>query len=71
MTRPPRYALIGATRIGAYHLAAIREMEKDGLAHLAAVVDPVLADVSELQDEPGSGWSALLPGTTRDVTEGS
>ena len=49
MTRPPRYALIGATRIGAYHLAAIREMEKDGLAHLVAVVDPVLADASELR----------------------
>lgn len=49
MTRPPRYALIGATRIGAYHLAAIRAMEKDGLAHLNAVVDPVLANVSELR----------------------
>ena len=48
---PVRYALVGATGIGGYHLAAIREMEKNGLVRLAAVADPALARLPDLRAE--------------------
>jgi predicted dehydrogenase len=51
MTKPARYALIGATGIGGYHLAAIRKMEKKGLVKLVAVADPALARLPDLQAE--------------------
>jgi predicted dehydrogenase len=49
MTRSLRYALIGTTGIGGYHLAALREMAAEGLVKLAAVVDPALAHLSDLR----------------------
>ena len=61
MTKPVRYALIGATGIGAYHLAAIREMEKAGLVRLAAVADPAVANRPELKAEfTSAGTTAYL-----------
>jgi predicted dehydrogenase len=48
MTKPARYALIGATGIGGYHLAAIRKMEKNRLVKLVAVADPALARLPDL-----------------------
>ncbi len=49
MPNPSRYALIGTTVIGAYHLAAIQQMEQEGSVRLAAVADPVLAHLSDLR----------------------
>jgi len=51
MTKPARYALVGATGIGGYHLAAIREMEKNGLVKLVTVADPALARLPDLLAE--------------------
>ena len=51
LNQPTRYALIGATGIGGYHLAAIRKLVEEGLVRLAAVVDPALAQRSDLRAE--------------------
>jgi predicted dehydrogenase len=50
MSRPQRYALIGSTGIGGYHLAALRQMATGGLIKLTAVVDPALAQLSDLRN---------------------
>jgi predicted dehydrogenase len=61
MTKPVRYALIGATGIGGYHLAAIREMEKQRRVKLVAVADPALARLPDLLAElTAQGASAHL-----------
>jgi predicted dehydrogenase len=61
MTKPVRYALIGATGIGGYHLSAIREMEKQRLVKLVAVADPALARLPDLLAElTAQGASAHL-----------
>ena len=62
MTRPPRYALIGATRIGAFIFEAIREMEKDGLAHLTSRRGRRAGRCLRPANPPGGGRGALLPG---------
>jgi len=49
MSKPLRYALVGATGIGGYHLTALRELEKDGSVKLVAVADPALPRVPDLQ----------------------
>ncbi len=51
MSLPLRYALIGATGIGSYHLAAIKALEADGLARLAAVADPAVARLPALRTD--------------------
>ena len=59
MNDPARYALVGATGIGGYHLAAIRELEKDGRLRLVAVADPALARLPDLQSDlatHGANW---------------
>ncbi len=43
MNAPPRYALIGATGIGAFHLAALRKLEATSALQIVAVADPALA----------------------------
>ena len=67
LNQPMRYALIGATGIGGFHLAAIRKLEEEGLVRLAAVVDPALTPRSGLRDELDAGgvssyldYSAML-----------
>jgi predicted dehydrogenase len=44
MSAPTRYALIGATGIGAFHLAALRKIEETGALRVVAVADPALAN---------------------------
>ena len=51
MSEPLRYALVGATGIGGYHLQAIRELEKNGLVRLVAVADPALGRLPDLRNE--------------------
>ncbi len=51
MSAAARYALIGATGIGGYHLAALQKMESAGLVRLSAVADPALAKSAELRSE--------------------
>ncbi len=51
MALPLRYALVGTTVIGAYHLAAIQQMEREGSVCLAAAADPVLARLPDLRAE--------------------
>ncbi len=51
VARPLSYALVGTTVIGAYHLAAIQQMEREGAVRLAAVADPVLARLPDLRAE--------------------
>ena len=46
-----RYALIGATGIGGYHLAAIQKLVREGSVFLAAVADPALSRQPALQSE--------------------
>ena len=61
MNEPLRYALVGATGIGGYHLAAIREIEKTGAARLVAVADPALERLPDLQaDLTAQGASCHL-----------
>ena len=55
LNQPTRYALIGATGIGGFHLAAIRKLAEEGLVRLVAVVDPALAQRSDLRDELDAG----------------
>ena len=55
LNQPTRYALIGATGIGGFHLAAIRKLEEEGLVRLVAVVDPALAPPSGLRHEFDAG----------------
>ncbi len=61
LKQPTRYALIGATGIGGFHLAAIRKLVEEGLVRLAAVVDPALAQESGLRAEfDAAGASSYL-----------
>ena len=45
------YGLVGAGGFGAYHLAALRELEQTGEARLAAVCDPTIHRLPALQAE--------------------
>ena len=61
MSSPPRYALIGATGIGAYHLAALRQLEEAGAIRVVAVADPALSrDEALAADLKAQGTAAHL-----------
>ncbi len=61
MSAPLRYALIGATGIGAYHLAALRKLEETGRLRVVAVADPALAkDEALAADLAARGVAAHL-----------
>ncbi len=61
MKAPLRYALVGATGIGGYHLDVIRTLEKEGLARFAAVADPALRSLPDLQSSlTGQGAACYL-----------
>jgi predicted dehydrogenase len=61
MSRPLRYALIGATGIGGYHLTALKDLAAEGSIRLAAVTDPAIAHLAGLRsDITATGARAFL-----------